>query len=278
MGWHGRVFLWRLSGSSRRSQHARGAHCDSALAALIRAPHLPAAAWRRQAGIARARGGVFVYIAGSAIPSSQAPSSGGNAGRPARLVGSDVRLTKAGSMSSACPALQARLAKGGGSAGDRELLAKSFEFLGRPEDATRARIISCPPCRTNALGGRFLAAPRRGRPRHQRRSDARRVAAREGAGGRNVLHRGQVGRRPGRAGRGVPSQRRRMAGPLQTGRFPIDDAREKSLEMPAASRSRPAFQRAARRMPAAGDLQGTRGVIDPADRRPLKILIDHVIS
>jgi cytochrome c-type biogenesis protein CcmH len=31
-------------------------------------------------------------------------------------------------------------------------------------------------------------------------------------------------------------------------------------------------------MPAAGDLQGSSGVINPSDGRPLKIVIDHVIS
>jgi tetratricopeptide (TPR) repeat protein len=45
----------------------------------------------------------------------------------------------AGSMESAVAALQARLAKGGGTAADWELLAKSYEFLGRPGDAAKAR-------------------------------------------------------------------------------------------------------------------------------------------
>jgi cytochrome c-type biogenesis protein CcmH len=31
-------------------------------------------------------------------------------------------------------------------------------------------------------------------------------------------------------------------------------------------------------MPAAGDLQGSSGVINPSDGRPLKIVIDRVIS
>ena len=45
----------------------------------------------------------------------------------------------AGSMDSAIATLEARLAKGGGSADDWELLAKSYEFLHRPEDAAKAR-------------------------------------------------------------------------------------------------------------------------------------------
>jgi cytochrome c-type biogenesis protein CcmH/NrfG len=51
----------------------------------------------------------------------------------------------AGSMSSAIAALQGRLAKGGGSADDWELLAKSYEFLGRPDDARKARAHELPP-------------------------------------------------------------------------------------------------------------------------------------
>jgi cytochrome c-type biogenesis protein CcmH len=42
-------------------------------------------------------------------------------------------------MDSAIATLEARLAKGGGSADDWELLAKSYEFLHRPEDAAKAR-------------------------------------------------------------------------------------------------------------------------------------------
>ena len=46
---------------------------------------------------------------------------------------------QASSMDSAAAALEARLAQGGGSADDWELLAKSYDFLGRPSDAARAR-------------------------------------------------------------------------------------------------------------------------------------------
>src|ERR1700692_1509416 len=51
----------------------------------------------------------------------------------------------AGSMESAVAALQARLAKGGGTAADWELLAKSYEFMGRPGDASKARARQLPP-------------------------------------------------------------------------------------------------------------------------------------
>jgi hypothetical protein len=62
----------------------------------------------------------------------------------------------AGSMNSAIAALESRLAKGGGSADDWELLAKSFEFLGRPDDAKKARARQLPPVPD---GGATAAAP-----------------------------------------------------------------------------------------------------------------------
>jgi cytochrome c-type biogenesis protein CcmH len=45
----------------------------------------------------------------------------------------------AGSMDTAVTGLERRLAAGGGAVGDWELLAKSYEFLGRPDDAALAR-------------------------------------------------------------------------------------------------------------------------------------------
>jgi cytochrome c-type biogenesis protein CcmH/NrfG len=62
----------------------------------------------------------------------------------------------AGSMSAATSSLEARLAKGGGSADDWELLAKSYEFLGRAADANKARLRQLPPATADAAG---LAPP-----------------------------------------------------------------------------------------------------------------------
>ncbi|HEX3397440.1 MAG TPA: hypothetical protein VHS76_12130 [Steroidobacteraceae bacterium] len=50
----------------------------------------------------------------------------------------------AGPMDSAVASLSARLAQGGGAPGDWELLAKSYEFLGQPDDAARARAHQLP--------------------------------------------------------------------------------------------------------------------------------------
>jgi cytochrome c-type biogenesis protein CcmH len=64
----------------------------------------------------------------------------------------------AGSMSSATAALEARLRKGGGNAGDWELLAKSYEFLGRPGDASKARARQLPSVANDADAAARLPA------------------------------------------------------------------------------------------------------------------------
>ena len=53
-------------------------------------------------------------------------------------------------MAVAIATLEARLAKGGGTADDWELLAKSYEFVGRPADAAKARTRQLPASTTGA--------------------------------------------------------------------------------------------------------------------------------
>jgi tetratricopeptide (TPR) repeat protein len=61
-----------------------------------------------------------------------------------------VENRAAGSMDSAVASLSARLAQGGGAPGDWELLAKSYEFLGEPDEAARARAHQLPAGMTTA--------------------------------------------------------------------------------------------------------------------------------
>jgi cytochrome c-type biogenesis protein CcmH/NrfG len=66
----------------------------------------------------------------------------------ARAIGAPAAETgsaPAGSMSAAIDSLRARLAKGSGGSDDWELLAKSYEFIGRPNDAQQARAHQMPP-------------------------------------------------------------------------------------------------------------------------------------
>jgi len=108
--------------------------------------------WRRLAGMGGDRRRIYVLAgAGLAVFAlsvtllylaihSRATSSARTAASSPHSVGSDgAPGAKALTMQEATTQLEARLQKNGGSAEDWELLAKSYEFLGRPADATRAR-------------------------------------------------------------------------------------------------------------------------------------------
>ncbi|MDE2219256.1 MAG: hypothetical protein KGJ52_02655 [Gammaproteobacteria bacterium] len=73
------------------------------------------------------------------------PGNAPAAGASMATAGGAAPQQAAGSMDSAVSGLERRLAAGGGSAGDWELLAKSYEFLGRPDDAALARQKRLPP-------------------------------------------------------------------------------------------------------------------------------------
>ena len=91
----------------------------------------PAAPNANSAGAFGDAAKVFASASGA---SGDAGAAGGAAPNPA-----------AGSMGSAIASLESRLAKSGGTDGDWELLAKSFEFLGSPADAAQARAHKLPP-------------------------------------------------------------------------------------------------------------------------------------
>lgn len=95
---------------------------------------------------AMAGAGLAVFALSAAllylVIDSRATSSTRLAVTPGHAVGNEGASSagsKALSMQDATTRLEARLVKDGGSAEDWELLAKSYEFLGRPEDAARAR-------------------------------------------------------------------------------------------------------------------------------------------
>src|SRR6266403_548831 len=187
----------------------------------------------------------------------------------------------AGSMDSAIAALEARLAKGGGTPDDWELLAKSFEFLGRPADAAKARAKQLPSLAGDA------------------KSSASASAAGSPAVGSGVAVTGEVTLAAGLAAKatagetlfivaksvdapGIPVAVFRGSVGNWPLKFTLDDsqammpgrnlssARRVTIEARISQKGQP--------LPAAGDLQGTSGIINPADHQPLKITIDRVIS
>ena len=77
--------------------------------------------------------GVLYVTLGARHASSGVTATGSAPG------GASPASPAAKSMQEAVAGLEARLASGGGNPGDWELLAKAYDFLGRPEDAARAR-------------------------------------------------------------------------------------------------------------------------------------------
>jgi hypothetical protein len=94
--------------------------------------------------------------ASDAVAASAAapPSAGASpmAATAAPAAGTPQQRQAAGSMDSAVAGLERRLAAGGGSDADWELLARSYEFLGRPDDAAAARRKQLPASATTGGG------------------------------------------------------------------------------------------------------------------------------
>ena len=197
----------------------------------------------------------------------------------------------AGSMDSAIASLEARLAKGGGTPDDWELLAKSFEFLGRPADAAKARAKQLPALAGDpksaapaaAAGSLATGSPTAGSP----------------AAGSGVAVSGEVTLAAGLAAKatsgetlfivaksvdapGIPVAVFRGSVGNWPLKFTLDDSQAmmpgRNLSNAGRVTIEARISQKGQPLPAAGDLQGSSGVINPADQKPLKITIDRVIS
>ena len=213
----------------------------------------------------------------------------GDATGPAASPGSaaiDTTKPGAGSMDSAIASLEARLSKGGGTPDDWELLAKSFEFLGRPADAAKARAKQLPSLPGDAKPSALAAAA--GSP-----------AAGSPAAGAGVAVTGEVTLAAGLAGKattgetlfivaksvdapGIPVAVFRGSVGNWPLKFTLDDSQAMMPGRNLSSAGRVTIEarisQKGQPLPAAGDLQGSSGVINPADHQTLKITIDRVIS
>jgi len=183
----------------------------------------------------------------------------------------------AGSMDSAVANLEARLAKGGGTPGDWELLAKSFEFLSRPDDAAKARAHQLPSLNARPAGA----------PSPESASSAAVAVSGEvtldaalrakAATGDTLFIIAKSVDSPG-----VPVAVIRGSVGTWPVKFILDDSqsmipgRTLSSVGPVTIEAR--ISKKGQPLPSAGDLQGSSGAIDPAGHRPLQIKIDHVIS
>jgi hypothetical protein len=174
----------------------------------------------------------------------------------------------ASSMDSAVATLLSRLATGGGSADDWELLAKSFEFLGRPADALKARAHQLPAVANaggtgtgTSLSGEVVLAGA--------------LAAKAAAGETLFI----IAKSVNSPGPPVAVLRASVGGwPMK---FSLDDSlamlpgRNLSSAGPVTIEAR--ISHRGQPLPASGDLQGSAGPLNPADHAPLNILIDRII-
>jgi hypothetical protein len=164
----------------------------------------------------------------------------------------------ASSMEGAIANLEGRLSKGGGSPDDWELLAKSFEFLGRPADAAAARAHQLVG---TAISGEVTIAPALSAKAAV--GDTLFIVAKSinSPGPPVAVFRGTVG-----------------AWPVQ---FTLNDSQSMLAGRNLSSAGRVIVEARislkGQPLPASGDLQGASGEIDPKVKLPLKILIDRVI-
>ena len=193
----------------------------------------------------------------------------------------------AGSMGNAIAALESRLAKGGGSADDWELLAKSYEFLGRPADASKARARQLPPLPVDTDTAAMPA------PGPVGSAPASSAAAGSGTAvsGEVSLAAGLTAKAPAGAtlfivaksvdSPGAPVAVFRGSVGSWPVKFTLDDSQSMLPGRNLSSAGRVTIEarisQSGQPLPAPGDLQGSTAAINPADHRPLKILIDKII-
>jgi hypothetical protein len=210
-------------------------------------------------------------LAGQSI--SPAALNVANSAASVSAVGASPAATSgAGSMESAIAALQARLAKGAGTADDWELLAKSYEFLGRPEDARKARARQLPPlpldAATNAVASGTAVVGEV--------SLAAALVTKSAAGATLFI----VAKSVDSPGAPVAVFRGNVG--TWPVKFTLDDSQSmlpgRNLSNAGRVTIEARISQSGQPLPAAGDLHGSTGVINPADHQPLKILIDQIIS
>lgn len=183
-------------------------------------------------------------------------------------------------MSGAIASLQARLARGGGSPADWELLAKSYEFLGRPADASKVRMHQLPPLPPSEVDGPASAS-------------------RPAPPGPGTTLSGLVSLAPGLQSRATPGATlfifaKSVDSPgapvavLRTtvgdwpAKFELNDSESmlpgRNLSTAGRVTVEARVSSSGQALPAPGDLQGASPVIDPADHTPLRIVIDKVLK
>jgi len=182
----------------------------------------------------------------------------------------------ASSMEIAVAKLESRLAKGGGTADDWELLAKSYEFMGRSADAATARAQRLPAIDTQGSGVAAAGAPKSGTMVSGEVSLALTFDNKISPGETLFIVAKSV------SSPGIPVAVIRTTVGHWPLKFTLDDSQSMMPGRNLSSAGRITIEArispTGQAMPVAGDLQGSTGVINPQDHQPLKIMIDRVIT
>jgi hypothetical protein len=189
-----------------------------------------------------------------------------------------VPATKPGAepMIGAIASLQRRLAKAGGTADDWELLAKSYEFLGRTAEAGKARAHQLPPLPSGSAATQQTssAGPAVVLSGEVSLADALKAKA---APGTTLF---VVAKSVDSPGAPVAVFRTKVGSwPLK---FDLSDSESmlpgRNLSSAGRVTVEARISQSGQPLPAPGDLEGSTGVINPADHPRLQILIDKVIK
>lgn len=183
-------------------------------------------------------------------------------------------------MSAAVVSLQKRLARGGGSAEDWELLAKSYEFLGRPTEAGKARAHQLPPLPEGDSSSAVASAQSAGAPKssgtlHGEIALAPELAGNAAAGATLFI----VAKSVDSPGPPVAVVRSTVASwPVK---FDLTDANSmlpgRNLSTTHRVTVEARISPSGRAQPSPGDLQGATGVIESTSQDGLRIVIDRVL-
>jgi hypothetical protein len=197
----------------------------------------------------------------------------------AGATGSAPAAARAASMDAAIAALQTRLAGGGGSNDDWELLAKSYEFLGRPQQANQARahqLPTLPPTTDSGPAASSLTtAANSGISVSGEVRLAAALTARAAAGATIFI----VAKSADAPGAPVAVWRSSVGSwPL---RFVLDDSESmlpgRNLSSVGSVTIEARISQTGQPLATSGDLQGSSGIVKPRDHKPVRIVIDQVI-
>lgn len=256
--------LWRVRRDAANPRPRAGLWIGAAVLLGVAAATIALYAWL---GTPSAIGTTGQDVSGA----GQAPQSAAQEPAPA---------VTAPSMEDATARLAARLATSGGSRSDWELLAQSYDFLGRPAEAAAARD------RAATSGAAAVTPfPATGPPAAATPSNVARIAGTVDLEA-NVRDRAAAGatlfiyaREPGASGPPLAVLR------VSTDRWPVsftlDDSNSmipgRDLSHAGIVQVEARISRSGNATPQSGDLVGTTASVDPRSDKPIRVAIDRVL-